>query len=74
MVLLERFMSVCLIGVARNGRPGMTVQMAEAELRYLCVKSRQIFLEQPTLLELEAPIKICGRPNDRQLFDIYLIR
>lgn len=38
----------------------MTVSMTEAELKFLCVKSRQVFLEQPTLLELEAPIKICG--------------
>ena len=26
----------------------------------LCVRSRAIFLSQPALLELEAPIKICG--------------
>jgi serine/threonine-protein phosphatase PP1 catalytic subunit len=45
-------------------RPGKVVQMTEAELKYLCVKSRQIFLEQPTLLELEAPIKICGKQTD----------
>lgn len=46
--------------LARNSRPGKVVQMSEAELKYLCIKSKQIFLEQPTLLELEAPIKICG--------------
>jgi serine/threonine-protein phosphatase PP1 catalytic subunit len=38
------------------------VQLSEAEVRGLCVKSRQIFQEQPILLELEAPIKICGKP------------
>jgi serine/threonine-protein phosphatase PP1 catalytic subunit len=32
----------------------------EAEIRQLCVQSREIFLAQPMLLELEAPIKICG--------------
>ncbi|ODM88336.1 Serine/threonine-protein phosphatase PP1-beta catalytic subunit [Orchesella cincta] len=34
--------------------------MTEAEVRGLCLKSREIFLQQPILLELEAPLKICG--------------
>ena len=38
-----------------------TVQMTEAEVRGLCLKSREIFLSQPILLELEAPLKICGK-------------
>jgi hypothetical protein len=33
----------------------------EAEIRGLCIKAREIFLSQPMLLELEAPIKICGK-------------
>ena len=44
----------------RGGRPGKTVQMTETEVRALCNKSREIFLSQPILLELEAPLKICG--------------
>ncbi|UYV74818.1 PPP1CB [Cordylochernes scorpioides] len=44
----------------RGCRPGKTVQLTEAEVRGLCVKSREIFLSQPILLELEAPLKICG--------------
>lgn len=44
----------------RGCRPGCTVQMSEAEVRTLCIKSREIFLSQPILLELEAPLKICG--------------
>jgi len=44
----------------RGTRPGRTVQMTEAEVRGLCLKSREIFLQQPILLELEAPLKICG--------------
>merc|ERR1712112_530834 len=39
----------------RGSRPGKTVQMTEAEVRGLCLKSRELFL-----LELEAPLKICG--------------
>ena len=34
--------------------------MTEQEVRGLCIKSRDIFINQPILLELEAPIKICG--------------
>ncbi|KAL9413677.1 hypothetical protein AB3S75_039893 [Citrus x aurantiifolia] len=43
-----------------RGRPGKQVQLSESEIRQLCVESREIFLKQPNLLELEAPIKICG--------------
>ncbi|CAI0448941.1 unnamed protein product [Linum tenue] len=43
-----------------RGRPGKQVQLSEAEIRQLCGASREIFLQQPNLLELEAPIKICG--------------
>lgn len=32
-------------------------------MRGLCLKSREIFLQQPILLELEAPLKICGKCN-----------
>ncbi|XP_018423503.1 PREDICTED: serine/threonine-protein phosphatase alpha-2 isoform-like [Nanorana parkeri] len=41
-------------------RPGKNVQLSENEIRGLCLKSREIFLSQPILLELEAPLKICG--------------
>jgi len=37
--------------------------MTEGEVRGLCLKSREIFLSQPILLELEAPLKICGMKN-----------
>ena len=44
----------------RGSRPGKNVQLTENEVRGLCLKSREIFLSQPILLELEAPLKICG--------------
>lgn len=44
----------------RGTRPGKQVNLTEAEIKGLIVKSREIFLNQPCLLELEAPIKICG--------------
>ena len=43
----------------RGSRPGKQVQLLEAEIRYLCTKAREIFISQPILLELEAPIKVC---------------
>ena len=45
---------------AREFLPGVKIQLTEAEIRGLCLKSREIFLSQPILLELEAPLKICG--------------
>ena len=39
---------------------GKDSKLLESEIRGLCQKAREIFLEQPMLLELEAPIKICG--------------
>lgn len=44
----------------RLARPGKQVQLSENEIKLLCASSREIFVQQPNLLELEAPIKICG--------------
>lgn len=44
----------------RSARPGKQVQLSESEIKQLCLASRDIFLQQSNLLELEAPIKICG--------------
>lgn len=44
----------------RNSRPGKQVQLTEHEIRQLCLSAKEVFLSQPNLLELEAPIKICG--------------
>ena len=44
----------------RGSRPGKPVHLEEYEIKYLCLTARDIFINQPILLELEAPIKICG--------------
>ena len=44
----------------RDKKPGRQVNLTENEVRGLCIKSREIFLSQPMLIELDAPIKICG--------------
>jgi hypothetical protein len=36
------------------------VNLAEWQVRQLCLVAREIFLEQPMLLELEAPINVFG--------------
>jgi serine/threonine-protein phosphatase PP1 catalytic subunit len=46
----------------RGSRPGKQVQLLETEIRFLCTKAREIFISQPILLELEAPIKVCSEP------------
>ena len=53
----------------RGARPGQFASLAEADIRWLCETSREIFLQQPMLLELEAPIKICGDVHG-QFFDL----
>lgn len=45
---------------ARNCRPGKLVQLTEAEIVGLCLRSRDTFMDQPILLELECPLKVCG--------------
>ncbi|GLT78174.1 hypothetical protein SLA2020_497190 [Shorea laevis] len=42
---------------AKNGK---NAKLTEAEIRQLCTVSREVFLSQPNLLELQAPVKICG--------------
>ncbi|KAJ3383085.1 Serine/threonine-protein phosphatase pp1 [Entophlyctis sp. JEL0112] len=44
----------------RGLRPGKRINLAENEIRYLITTCREIFMSQPALLELAAPIKICG--------------
>lgn len=52
--IIERLVSV------KTSRPGKQVNLEEREIKALCMRSRDIFLSQPVLLELEAPINICG--------------
>jgi hypothetical protein len=53
--IIERLLEV------RGTKPGQQVQLAEHEIRFLCSEARAIFIKQPILLELEAPIKVCKK-------------
>ena len=52
------------IHIVRGSKPGKNVQrLAESEIRRLCLKSREIFLSQPILLDLEPPMKVVGEAH-----------
>ena len=44
----------------KGSKPGRQANLTEAEIRWLAMTAREVFLAQPVLLELEAPIKIVG--------------
>jgi serine/threonine-protein phosphatase PP1 catalytic subunit len=44
----------------RNATPGSKVDLKLPEVKYLIEKLREIFISQPVLLDLEAPLKIVG--------------
>jgi serine/threonine-protein phosphatase PP1 catalytic subunit len=54
-----------LLDGKKSKGPGKKVQLSEAEIRHLCVTAKEIFLSQPNLLELEAPINVCGESSKR---------
>ncbi|EIJ88636.1 serine/threonine-protein phosphatase PP1 catalytic subunit [Nematocida parisii] len=49
-----------LLKVRHSKAPTPRVNLSESEIKFLCSKAREVFLSQPMLLEMEAPIKICG--------------
>lgn len=65
LILLLRLLIISLYFVVvvtvRGRKPGVSVNLTDAEVRGLCIKSREVFLSQPILLELSAPLKICGK-------------
>jgi hypothetical protein len=58
---LESVISITqrLLGL-RGSPPGTLCSLSESEIKILCAKAKPVLLSQPMLLELEAPIKICG--------------
>jgi serine/threonine-protein phosphatase PP1 catalytic subunit len=45
---------------ARGQKPGKLVQITEGQMKALNTACREVYMSQSALLELEAPIKICG--------------
>jgi serine/threonine-protein phosphatase PP1 catalytic subunit len=52
---------ICVRIAARAKKAGTEVKLKEKEILGLCHASREILLSQPMLLELEAPVRICGK-------------
>mmetsp|Transcript_13774 Transcript_13774/g.22746 ORF Transcript_13774/g.22746 Transcript_13774/m.22746 type:complete len:330 (+) Transcript_13774:269-1258(+) len=44
----------------KPGKQGKPVNLEEQEIRSMLSVAREVFMNQPPLLELEAPIKVCG--------------
>jgi serine/threonine-protein phosphatase PP1 catalytic subunit len=55
--LISRLLTV------RGARTAKDVHLTESEIKGLCGKAKMIFTSQPPLLELEAPLKICGKKS-----------
>lgn len=49
---------------------GQLVDVPEETIKNLCNKSKEILLSEPTLLELEGPINICGMINEQFILKI----
>jgi len=50
-------------------KPGKNVNLHENEIKALISKSKDIFTEQPILIEIEAPVNIAGDTHG-QFFDL----
>lgn len=53
----------------RGSNPGKQVNLEYNDIKNIVLKSREIFMSQPPLLELAAPIKICGDVHG-QYYDV----
>ncbi|KAL9271281.1 Serine/threonine-protein phosphatase PP1 isozyme 2-like protein [Drosera capensis] len=59
--VINRLLEFRNTAAARQGGGAVRqMQLSDFEILQLCSASRDIFLQQPNLLELGAPIKICG--------------
>jgi len=52
--IIEKLLSVT------GSKPGKHVNLLESEIQGLVMTARETFMSQPMLLELEAPLKVCG--------------
>jgi len=57
-IAVDEIIQKCLEPLGQ--KPGKMINIAEAHLKTLCNNARDLLLTQPALLEVEAPLKICG--------------
>ena len=65
-IILKKLLSV------KGKKPGTRVNLSEKQLIFLCTESRKILLNQPNLLNLSSPLKICGDIHG-QFYDLLRI-
>lgn len=53
----------------KTSKPGKNVNLQESEIKGMISKSKDIFTEQPILIEIEAPVNIAGDTHG-QYFDL----
>ena len=56
----EAFYDRLIDRLKTEGASGAPVQMEQEEIKRVLTKCREVFMQQPPLLELNAPINICG--------------
>ena len=54
---------------AKSYKPNKEVPLLESEIRWLIIKVKAIFMEQPVFIDLDSPINICGDTHG-QFYDL----
>ena len=49
---------------AKHNKSQKQINIPENDILALCQQAKDIFINQPILLELEAPLKVCGNENN----------
>lgn len=52
--IIDKLLSV------RGARPGKEVNLPESQIKELIKRATDVFMSQDVLLQLQAPIKVCG--------------
>ena len=67
-----RRLDACIdkLTAVKDAPPGTEVQLPEEDLVWLCREARRVFLAQPMLLELDAPLRAARHSNLRPDFNV----
>nr|XP_023021948.1 serine/threonine-protein phosphatase alpha-2 isoform-like isoform X1 [Leptinotarsa decemlineata] len=57
---VDRIISTLTSKEVRETKKQKMINLSESDVKALCFNAMRIFMNQPMLLELEAPIKVCG--------------
>jgi hypothetical protein len=57
---------------ARKSPTDIVIKLPREEIVYVCMAAREVLMSQPSLVELEAPVKICGDTHG-QFYDLLRI-